>query len=267
MTAIDDLNATLDTLRTDIQTANGAAPATAHEIIMLRNQFNAVATLLIEAGVITAAQLETALTRQVGYDSNALVFEENALAAAAGLVGGGASGSVIPPQGIVPLSLAVARLVSGDYTGASSLNLANIGGLLASDSTPAYTLSSISPYSAGQFAIKWAAGDESTIAWSTPKPADYDSAYPVTVKFRALTNGATDTPVMHLGFYESIGDSDIGGTSEAIQAASAVLSIALASNPSDDGPWLLLFTPGSHGTDRLEMVEAWIEYTRTSERA
>lgn len=161
--------------------------------------------------------------------------------------------------GYIPLPLAEAREVATN----AIQNLAAHGGILASDSTP--ILQRVNGATDKQLRINWAASNVDEITWSVVSPPDLDDAAAVTVKILAAMAGATDTPVMGIGFFEAVGDTNAGGNTAAITGTNlAVYSAAVAHGDiaAAPKPWSISLIPAAHGTDALYVYGAWIEYTR-----
>lgn len=161
--------------------------------------------------------------------------------------------------GYIPLPLAQAREVATN----AIQNLAAHGGILASDSTP--ILQRVNGATDKQLRINWAASNSDEITWSVMSPPDLDDAAAVTVKIMAAMAGATDTPVVAVGFFEGTGDTNAGGNSGAVTGTTpAVYSVAIAHGDIAAAPkaWSVSLVPAAHTTDALYVYGAWIEYTR-----
>lgn len=95
-------------------------------------------------------------------------------------------------------------------------------------------------------------------------PPDLDDGEPVTVCLLARMGGASDTPVIAVGYWEGVGDTNAGGNTAALSSSIAKKTVAVAA--ADIGAYptaaTVTLTPGAHGTDVLELYAAWIEYSK-----
>lgn len=142
-------------------------------------------------------------------------------------------------------------------------NAAANGGILASDSTP--ILERVNGATDKQLRINWAASNNDEITFSVISPPDLDDAAAVTVKILAAMAGATNTPVVAVGFFEGVGDTNAGGNTGAVTGTTpAVYSVAIAHGDIAAAPqsWSISLTPAAHTTDALYIYGVWIEYTR-----
>lgn len=118
------------------------------------------------------------------------------------------------------------------------------------------------------FRLVWPAGDVTPvqlppILW----PGNLDGTADVTARLRAAMSGATDTPVIAVGAYEGVGDTNFGGNSGALSGSLASVTVALAAANISDSPQGLglniLLTPGAHNTDAVRLYGAQLDYTAT----
>lgn len=110
--------------------------------------------------------------------------------------------------------------------------------------------------------LSWAASGVAEVQLpSVAIPPDCDVTQPVIFKCQAKMGGSTDTPVLTLAAFEGIGDTTRGGNTAALSNALQTLTVnlTLAGAPNFLN---LSLTPGSHGTDALNLYAAWLEYTR-----
>ena len=161
--------------------------------------------------------------------------------------------------GIIPLDLFAARAISAN----AIQNLAAVGGILASDSDP--ILERVNGATDKAIRVKWAAG--SVVELHLPPvayPPDLDDTAAITFKARAKMGGGTDTPTLTIGYFESTGDTDAGGATGALSSSLATVTRTIAAGDVGAAPTFasITITPGAHGTDTLELYEAWLEYTR-----
>lgn len=161
--------------------------------------------------------------------------------------------------GFLALPLAEAREVATN----AIQNLAAHGGILAVDSTP--ILERVNGATDKQLRIDWAASNSDEITWSVMSPPDLDDAAAVTVKILAASAGATNSPVVAVGFFEGVGDTNAGGNTAAVTGTTpAVYSVAIAHGDiaAAPQPWAISLVPAAHTTDAVYLYGAWIEYTR-----
>lgn len=111
--------------------------------------------------------------------------------------------------------------------------------------------------------INWAASENDAIIFQTPLPPNLDVASDVVVHFRAVSGGATDTPVISADSYFNEGDTKVSDDSAALGAAVAenVITIAAADVPAGAQTLTVELTPGAHTTDTCVISAIWIEYT------
>lgn len=95
-------------------------------------------------------------------------------------------------------------------------------------------------------------------------PGDLDDTAAVTVHLLARMAGATDTPVIAVGYFEGVGDTNAGGNTAALSNAIQELTVTIAASDIGAHPTFatVTLTPGAHTTDALWLYAAWIEYTR-----
>lgn len=160
--------------------------------------------------------------------------------------------------GMIPLPLALAREISSN----DIINTAGDAGVLSKNTTP--ILERVNGATDKKQRISWAASNSDEIVWDIVYPPDLDDAAAVTVKFRALMAGATDTPVVAVSYFEGVGDTNAGGNSGALSNAVQTLSVVIAASDVGAAPngASIGFVPGAHTTDILYLLSAWVEYTR-----
>lgn len=163
--------------------------------------------------------------------------------------------------GFIPLPLANWREVSAN----DIQNLASVGGLLASDSTPILEYTDGDTDSA--LRLRWAAGDANPIVAQVPLPPDLDPDEDVELHLRAAMGGATDTPVISADSYFNEGDTKVEDDSAAVDGttvAEYTITIAAADVPGGAQTLTVELTPGAHATDALHVYAIWLEYARTN---
>jgi hypothetical protein len=160
--------------------------------------------------------------------------------------------------GFIPLPLGQAREIATNDIPAG----AAIGGLLAADTTP--ILKRLNAATDKKQVIEWAASNNDEIAWDFPYPPDLDDAAAITVKFLAQMNGATNTPVLAVSYFEGVGDTNAGGNTAALSNTLAVKSVTIAAGDVGAAPSgaSIGVAPGAHTTDKVQLLAAWVEYTR-----
>jgi hypothetical protein len=160
--------------------------------------------------------------------------------------------------GFIPLPLGQAReIATNDIPAAAA-----IGGLLAADTTP--ILKRLNAATDKKQVIEWAASNNDEIAWDFPYPPDLDDTAAITLKFLAQMNGATNTPVLAVSYFEGVGDTNAGGNTAALSNTLAVKSVTIAAGDVGAAPSgaSIGVAPGAHTTDKVQLLAAWVEYTR-----
>ncbi|MEJ0015708.1 MAG: hypothetical protein WDN25_03930 [Acetobacteraceae bacterium] len=113
--------------------------------------------------------------------------------------------------------------------------------------------------------LNWAASNVDEITWSFAYPPDLDDAQPVEVHVLAAMAGASDTPILTVGYFEGVGDTDAGGATAAVTGTS-VAEYTRTIAAADVGPApnvaSVSLVPGTHGSDALYLYAVWIEYVR-----
>jgi hypothetical protein len=160
--------------------------------------------------------------------------------------------------GFIPLSLAQAREIATNDIPNGAAN----GGLLASDTTP--ILKRLNGATDKKQVIEWAASNNDEIVWDFPYPPDLDDAAAIEVHLLARMGGATDTPVIAVSYFEGVGDSNAGGNTAALSATLAELTVSIAHANVGAAPNAasIGIAPGAHTNDTVQLLAAWIEYTR-----
>jgi hypothetical protein len=102
---------------------------------------------------------------------------------------------------------------------------------------------------------------------SFPYPPDLDDTAAITIHVLAkMKSASVDTPVIAVGIFEGIGDTNAGGNTSALSTTLQDLTVSFAA--SDVGPYPTFFTvtlkPGTHSTasNDVYVYAAWAEYTR-----
>lgn len=159
--------------------------------------------------------------------------------------------------GVIHLPLVQAREIGSN----DIINAAGIGGILSKDSTP--VLERVNAATDKALRINWAASNVDEIQWAFHLPLDVDKGSPLYVKARAKMGGSTDTPVLAVGFFKGVGDSNAGGNTGALSATEATVERKIAAaDHGGEGAATVTLTPGTHGNDAIHLYDVWIEYTR-----
>jgi hypothetical protein len=164
-------------------------------------------------------------------------------------------------KGIIPIDITAARsLATNDIPNTAA---SPSGGILTLNTSPLLKRENAATDKA--LRIQWAAGNAAEIALPPiVYPPDLDDAAVVTVKILAKSAGAADTPVITVGFFEGVGDTNAGGATGAVTAAVSVISVVIAAADVGAAPKSASITliPGTHATDALDVYAVWVEYTR-----
>jgi len=142
-------------------------------------------------------------------------------------------------------------------------NTAGDAGVLSSNSAPA--LARVNGATDKKLRISWAASGVVGITTDFVYPPDLDDTAAVVVKVRAAMAGASDTPVLAVNYFESVGDTNAGGNTAAVTGtAVALYSRSIAAGDVGAAPTsaTVEIVPAAHGTDALYIYGAWVEYTR-----
>lgn len=160
--------------------------------------------------------------------------------------------------GFIPLDITTAKIIGSDVIGNTT------EGLLP-DGNTAPSLQRVNSATDKALRVIWAASSSIEIQLgSFPYPADLDDTAAVEVHLLARMAGATDTPVIAVGYFEGVGDTNAGGNTSALTNAIAeyTVSIAAADIAAHPNFATVTLTPGAHTTDALWLYAAWVEYTR-----
>lgn len=160
--------------------------------------------------------------------------------------------------GFIPLHLAAAREIATN----DIINAAGIGGILSSDSTPA--LKRENGATDKKQMIEWVASNNDEIAWDFPYPPDLDDTADVVIHLLAMMSGATNTPVLTVSYFEGIGDTNAGGNTAALSSSLAEKTVTILASNIGAYPTgaSIGVAPGAHTTDKVQLLAAWVEYTR-----
>ena len=166
--------------------------------------------------------------------------------------------------GFIPLGLSDWLIISSNDIPAIAVASKN-GGKLASDTDP--SLARVNAATDKKQRIAWASSSSVEIARDLVYPPDLDDAYPIVFHVLAAMADVTDTPVLSIGFFEGVGDTNAGGDTAAV-TGTAVAEYTVTISQVDVGAYpnavSLSIIPGSHTTDALYVYATWLTYTRRS---
>lgn len=164
-----------------------------------------------------------------------------------------------PGAGHIPLDITALReIASNDIQ-----NLAAVGGIMASDSTPA--LARVNGATDKALRLAWAAADVTEVAFP-PVAIPRDLTGAATVHLYAGSGGTTDAPTIDVQAFVDVGDTEMGTATGAVPLSPAYAEVTAALTATNLGghPGFLNLSlvPAAHGTDALYVYAAWIEYDR-----
>lgn len=165
-------------------------------------------------------------------------------------------------KGKLDLSLGGLReIVSNDIPNTAA---SPSGGLLTSDTTPAY--GRLNGATDKALRVNWVLANVDEIQFAPIfMPPDLDETQDLTIHLLARMDGATDTPTIDVQVFDAVGDTEMGGVTAALSTTLAELTVIISAADLSGHPLGFLnvsLTPGAHGTDEVELFAAWIEYTR-----
>jgi hypothetical protein len=170
-----------------------------------------------------------------------------------------ANASLGSTQGFIDLPLTSWREVFSNDIG----NITNNGGVLATDSTP--TLEYTSGNTDSQLRVLWAASNVDPIAMQVTLPPDLDRTANIVVNIRQIASGNSDLSKFELDSFFDENDTLVGDTASdesTDSAGNTTITIAAADIPDTATTLSLELTPGTHGTDTVALLAAWITYTK-----
>lgn len=165
--------------------------------------------------------------------------------------------------GFIPINLASARVVASNDIPAKG---AADGGVVSKDTDPIFERENAATDKA--LRLSWASA--SVIELQLPPvtyPSDLDDAAPIVVHILAKMKAASvDTPVIAVGAFEGIGDTNAGGNTAALSTTLQDLTVTLAASDIGAYPNVLSLTlkPGTHGTASNDayVYACWLTYTK-----
>lgn len=138
------------------------------------------------------------------------------------------------------------------------------GGLLTSDTTPAYAR--VNGATDKALRVIWVATNSDEVQFPPVfMPPDLNSDLDITIHLLADMSGATDTPTIDVQVFDGVGDTEMGGATAAITSTLAEVSVTISAADLSGHPLGFLnvaLVPGSHTSDDLRLYAAWIEYTK-----
>lgn len=161
-------------------------------------------------------------------------------------------------QGFIPLDLASFRAIASNDIPALAGTPAS--GILAADTAP--KLLRVNAATDKAIRISWAASSQIEIANWFNYPPDMDVTTTYTVNLRAKSSSTNDTPVIAIGVFEGIGDTNRGGNTAALSSSTATVSVTVTPTAGAPNFAAISLIPGTHGTDTVELYAAWITYTK-----
>lgn len=167
-----------------------------------------------------------------------------------------------PTVGKLDLSLGSLREIASDDIPNTAATPP--GGLLTSDTTPAY--GRVNGATDKALRVLWVATNSDEVQFPpTFMPPDIDSDQDLTIHLLADMSGATDTPTIDVQVFDGVGDTEMGGATAAVTSTLAELTVTIAAADLSGHPLGFLniaLVPGAHTTDDLRVYGAWVEYAR-----
>ncbi len=166
-------------------------------------------------------------------------------------------------KGFIPLPLSQFRVVSSnDIPNKNTTD----GGHVAKDTDPLYERTNGATDKS--LRLSWASA--SVIEIQAPTivyPPDLDDSAPITVNvLAAMKSGSVDVPVIAVGYFEGVGDTNAGGNTAALSTSIQQLTVDIAA--ADVGAYpksaSLTLKPGTHATasNDVYVYGCWLTYTR-----
>ena len=183
---------------------------------------------------------------------------------AGGLIDCSAGALKLPTKGVLNLDICGGFIITGNNIDTK----ANAAGYPASNTAP--SLQRSNGATDKSLVLSWAASAVEEYQFATvPIPLDMDVTQPVTLKLLCNMGGSTDTPTFTAFAFEGVGGSTLGGATPALGPATGgqpnVVSLALTLTGYPN-VLSVSITPGTHGTDAINLYAAWLEYTRKEMR-
>ncbi len=166
--------------------------------------------------------------------------------------------------GTIPLPLHNFRKVASNEIPAIAVASGN-GGTLAVDSDP--QLQRVNAATDKALRIEWESGSVLEITQQFIYPLDLDPAADVVVNlFAGMKAASVDVPVLTVGFFEGIGDTNAGGNTAALSTTAAWKTVTIAAADIGAAPnfGVISIVPGAHATasNDVYLYAAFLSYTR-----
>ncbi len=162
-------------------------------------------------------------------------------------------------KGFIPLDITTVRIIA-----TNAIQNTTEGGVPDGNTAP--SLARVNGATDKALRLAWAASSSEEVQFGPfVYPPDLDDASAVEIHLLAAMAGTTDTPVIAVGAFEGVGDTNAGGNTAAVTGTSvAEYSVSVAHGDVGAHPKALniTLTPAAHTTDALYIYGAWIEYTR-----
>lgn len=165
---------------------------------------------------------------------------------------------IISVQAFIPIPLESFRIIASNDIPALAGTPAS--GISALDTAPKFKRVNAATDKA--LKIEWAASSVIEIAAGFQYPPDMDVTATYTVNLRCLMGGGADTPTVAVGVFEGTGDTNRGGNTAALTSALATKSVTVTPTGGHPKHATVCITPGTHGTDVLQLLQVYILYKR-----
>lgn len=174
--------------------------------------------------------------------------------------------------GYIDIPLHSWRLINAgntDYALVAATAAIGSGGVGGVDGDPKLIRENVATDKAAK--LSWAAASVKEIMNDVVFPPDLDETAVVTFKMLARMAGATDIPVVTVGFWQQgqVGayslSVDTGGATAAVTGTSNALYSRVITAANVGAPprkASITLIPAAHGTDALFVYATWLEYTR-----
>lgn len=166
-------------------------------------------------------------------------------------------------KGTIQVPLNTFRLISSNDIAAKN---ATDGGIISKDTAPIFERVNAATDKATR--LSWASASVIEIASPTIVfPNDIDVASPVVINILAAMKAASvDVPVLAVGCFVGVGDTNCGGNTAALSTTLSQLTVSIAAADLGTAPNFLNFTitPGTHATasNDVYVYGVWLTYTR-----
>jgi len=165
--------------------------------------------------------------------------------------------SIMSIQKFIPISLYQWREIGTGVVG----NIAAIGGVLASDTTP--SLTAINGVTNACQVIHWATSGVDPIAITVPLPPDMDLTKDLVLHLRIVSGGTTNAVGFTVDSWFNEADTkvvDSSGTNQTASYAEVIATIAAADIEVGAQTVTISLTPVAHTTDTMRLSATWLEY-------